>query len=458
MINWGDMKFWGKAKADSYLMAQAEGAGDGRRQDVEDDQKIDYNSARNLYLANPMARKIVDKPIEYAMGKRPEVLMTGCPDELIKECWREWDKLRCDEVIRTAQRNKKIYGAAAIILGIEGLNSADPATPQVVRSFPIWFNAADAMQMAGNIFDTDINSREYGRIKTLNVAGRLYPRGRYLYQSNGEMLWLDFESSNFNFAGRSVYRSIVTPLESYKESFKTFGRIARWTGVVIHKQDAPGLNAGLSHQVRAENISALKQIDAESVVSVGLKDSVENLQFDHVEDAMKARQAIIEDIASGAGVPSKLLLEDSFASLMSSGSEDFKAVIQWIEAYQRNELEPWIKYLWRVILARVTTEQKYYEYQAKETELSGVMHSQALTDWMDSMQIQWPTLIPQTEEEKQESKAKKLESITTVYQTTKDTDWFVGEVNALELFTMPVNEFEAAPDPLPFAGVEDEQV
>lgn len=454
MIKW---PWAGSVKADgaNYVMESVEGAEDIRNPDVKDDQKISYKSARNLYLANPMARKVVEKPIEYAMAKRPEVKMPGCPDDLINEIWREWDKLKCDDVVATAQRNKKIYGASAIILGIEGQSTSVPATPQTVRAFPIWFNVADALQMAGNIFDLDINSPNYGRLKTINVVGRIYPRGRYHYESNGDMLYLDFEASNFNFAGRSVYRAIVTPLEAYKESFKTFQRICKFTGVIIHKQESPALNQGMSHQVRAGNISALKNLDAESVVSVGAKDSIENLQFDHVEDAMKARQAIIEDIASGAGIPSKLLLEDSFASLLSSGSEDYRAVVQWIEAYQRKEIEPLLRYMWRVLATRVITEQKFAEYQAAEPELSGTLHSEALNDWLQQMEVEWPKLIPQTEQELQESKAKKLDSIQSVYETTKDVDWYVSEVNALGLFVTDVTDFVPQSEPDPFGMPEE---
>jgi hypothetical protein len=446
-----------RAMVDSfnYVAQQAEGEKTGSQQQPEiDDMQISYSDAKTLYLANPMARKLVDKPIEYAMSKRPVVEMPGCPDDLIDEVWREWDRLELDKVIATAQRNKKIYGASAIAMGIDGIPASYPVTAQVLRSNDVWFNAVDALQMAGNIFDLDANSRNYGRLKTFRLNGQVYPKGRYHFESNGEMVYLSFEGSNFNFAGRSAFRSIRTPLDAYKATFKAFKRIATLTGVLVHAAENSGANMGLSQKVRGQNLLSLKGLDQESVISVNQKDTITNLQFDHVEDAMKARMAIIQDIASGSGVPAQLLLEDSFAEALGSGNEDYRAVIQWLETYQSQEIELWYRWLMPVILTRVCTEKRFSAYAAAEPELSGTLHSEALQQWRDEMKFKWPKLIPQTDEELQDSKAKKLESIGIVFANTKDAQWYADEVNALELFANEVQEFEyVEPEPSGF-GVD----
>ena len=198
------------------------------------------------------------------------------------------------------------------------------------------------------------------------------------------------------------------------------------------------------HDARGKTaISAVVGAMTGNVLGVGPEDSIETLNMMNVDGAGKfARDNIIADIATAADMPAVLLKNESFVSGFGEGTEDSKAVAQYVNALQE-EMNPLYDFFDRIVMRRAWSEEFYATVQAKYPEYKKIGYENAFFAWANSFHAEWPSYLEEAPSEQvktEEVKHRTLISVAEVMLNGCDPEnaatvkkWVADNVNANKL-------------------------
>jgi hypothetical protein len=218
---------------------------------------------------------------------------------------------------------------------------------------------------------------------------------------NEDPIYIDFTSSAFGFVGRSVYQRALFPLKSFIQSMITDDMVVRKVGVLIAKQKSPSsIIDNVMLKMAGFKRAILKEAQTDNVVSIGVDEDVESLNLQNLEAPFTtARRNIIENIASAAPMPAKILLEETFAEGFGEGTEDAKYVARYIDR-ERIECKSLYDYFDQIVMYRAWNPDFYKIIQEKYSQYKDVPYNVAFYRWRNSFKAEWPSLLkePPSEE------------------------------------------------------------
>jgi hypothetical protein len=437
--------------------------------DVQPGDEPSYQLCKIIYLYHPMGAKMVESPITIAMSQRREISIPKSPETLVKDAyWKEWAKLGCDNLIANVMHIKRIYGVAAVAYGAEGVPTEHAIPPDEIANLNLYFNVFDPLNTAGSlVLNQNPNSPDFQKVNQISVGGKSYNRSRTCVVLNESPVYIAYTSSAFGYVGRSVFQRALFPLKSYVQSMITNDMVITKAGVLIAKTKRPGsITDNLTSMFQKQKRDMVKEASQGNVISVDIDEQIETLNLNNTDTAIKtARTNIIEDIASSANMPPKLLLADSYASVLANGTEDFKATMQYIDAL-RKEMQPLYDFFDRIVQQRAWNREFYATIQAQFPEEYGsVGYTQAFYTWKNDFSAVWPSLQEEPESDKADAEKVKLDAIQGVVEKLSPhldpenlatlIEWAADNINENKImFTNPLNlDIEAlkaytSPDPM----------
>lgn len=439
--------------------------------DIVPGDSAGYELCKQVYLYHPHGSKIVDRPLTLAISKARELTVpnaAGDGTDLIEAFEKQWKADECNEHLLNVGRLARIYGPASI--GVVE-KDADPTTPldfAKLSKATMSYNEWDPLNTSGSlVFNQDPNSLDFQKTNGVRVNGVNYHRSRVVVLQHENPLFIAYESAGFGFTGRSAYQRALLPLKQFIHVMSANGMVALKAGVLIAKIEQPSsavdrVMAGFLGQKR----QLVKEAETGNVLSISTSEEIESLNLQNLEGPLElVRRNIIEDIAAGAGMPAKLLLEDTFAVGFGEGTEDSKAIAQYLISV-REWLSPIYDFLDRTTMYRAWNEEFYATMQDKYPEqYANVPYTAAFTEWQNAFLAQWPNLLEETDEQKAAGEKVTLEAVVSVFEVlapelpasekAKLIDWVANNLNAkTHLFSSPLElDIQAIMD----FGIEQEE-
>jgi hypothetical protein len=423
--------------------------------DITPGDSASYELCKQIYLYHPHGSKIVDKPLALAISKPRKLSVPGSPDDgtdLIEAFEKQWDNDDCTEHLLNVGRLARIYGIASLgvvqkdVAPDEALDTAGLA--QATMSYNEW----DPLNTSGSlVFNQDPNALDFQKNSGVRVNGVTYDRTRVVVLQHENPIYIAYESSGYGFTGRSSFQRSLLPLKQFVQLMSANGMVALKAGVLIAKIQSPSSAVdrpmlGFLRQKR----QMVKEAENGNVLSISPDEDIESLNLQNLEGPLElVRRNIIEDIAAGAGMPAKLLLEDTFAVGFGEGTEDSKAIVQYLNG-MREWLAPAFTFLDRLTMHRAWNEEFYTALQDKYPEQYGqVPYAVAFAEWQNNFLAEWPNLLEETDEQKATAEKVTLEAVVSVFEIlapqlpgseiAKLVDWVANNLNAkTHLFASPL--------------------
>lgn len=423
--------------------------------DITPGDSAGYELAKLIYLYHPHGSKIVDKPLVLATSKPRKLSVPGAAGDgtdLIEAFQKQWEADDCTEHLLNIGRLARIYGIASI--GIVE-KDADSETQLEYAGLPkatMSYNEWDPLNTSGSlVFNQDPNALDFQKNSGVRVNGTTYHPSRVVVLQHENPIYIAYESSGYGYTGRSAYQRALLPLKQFVQLMSANGMVALKAGVLVAKTESPSSAVdrpmlGFLRQKR----EMVKEAENGNVLSISTNEAIESLNLQNIDGALNAvRRNIIEDMAAGAGMPAKLLLEDTFAVGFGEGSEDSKAIAQYLSTI-RDWLNPAYAFLDRLTMHRAWNEEFYAAIKDKYPEqYADVPYAVAFADWQNAFVADWPNLLEETDAEKAEAEKVTLEAVTSVFQVlapelppsekAKLVDWVAANLNAKShLFPAPL--------------------
>jgi hypothetical protein len=177
-----------------------------------------------------------------------------------------------------------------------------------------------------------------------------------------------------------------------------------------------------------------------NVLSVDPEESVETLNMQNLDGAYgMARTNIVKNIATAAGMPAKMLDNETLTEGFGEGTEDAKQIARYIDRI-RLWLMPAYDFLDEIVQRRAWNDDFYASVQEQfPDEYGSVPYEQAFAEWKNSFTAVWPSLLKEPESDQvkvDETKLRGMISAVEVLIPTLDPenkarliDWFQSNLN-----------------------------
>lgn len=421
---------------------------------IEPGSETDYQLCKTIYEFHPLGAKLAEAPIKIAQSQKRLIAIQNGPEDRVRDQFQKiWDEIGADGIIFNVVKLARIYGIASVVMMVEG---ADPKKEIDFETFwqkRISFNVYDPLNTAGSlVYNQNPNAFDFLKNNgTVTVQGVTYPRSATAVFLNEEPIYLGWTNSAFGYVGRSVYQRTLYPLKSFLASMKTDDMVARKAGVIIAKIKAAGsvVNAAMEFMAGFKR-NILKEAETDNVINIDPDEDVASINLENVNGAMsESRKNILNNIASGAGMPAVLVNEETFAEGFGEGTEDAKLVAMYIEQF-RKDIQPLYDYFDLIVMHRAWNEEFFKTMQAEfPEEYAGKNYKLVFAEWKRSFQPVWPSLITEPESEKAKKDDIRLKAIIAfleVILSQADPDnkailiqWAQDNLNTLEdLFPIPL--------------------
>lgn len=421
--------------------------------DIRPGDEPSYQICKAIYIGHPLGAKMAEAPIRLAQADDREIVVPTGPEAVVEEWKEEWKRLEATRIILNVGTTARMYGIASVAMGEmengKPRETVEPVKLSELHKYDLFFNVLDPLNTSGLIVDQDPNSPTFQKQRgDMHVAGRRWHRSRTCTMMNEESIYIAWTSSAFAFAGRSVYQRAFFPLKSFIKSMITDDMVVTKAGLLVAKMEAPGSIIDRTMKFfQGVRRSLLRQARTENVLSIGTTESIETLNMQNLDKAHStARDNIIKNIATAADMPAKLLTQEAFVLGFGEGSEDAKAIAQYIDRV-RIELQPLYDFFDIIVMYRAWNPDWYKTIQELYPETyADKPYEVAFQSWKNSFQATWPSLIKEEPSEAakvDDINAQRALNVVQVMAPLVDPvnrarliEWFEDQVNAMEhMFT-----------------------
>ena len=390
--------------------------------DIVPGSQAGYDLCKCLWTFHPLGGKLVEKPIKLALSKPRVITIDAEPKEmLIKAFEDEWRKLGATNHIRDVMFLNRTYGASAIVMGSQDTPTTEPIDLWTLADKNIYFNQLDPLNLAGSIVtNQDPNSPDFQKPLTfVTAAGQPYHPSRSCVVFNGTPVYLQFQSSAFGYTGRSVFQRAVYPMKSFVQSMITDNLVTFKAGLLVAKMKPAGSIVNrLMQQAAGIKRTYLQEGSTGNVLSIDIDESIEAINLSNTDSAMTtARDNIIANIAAAADVPALLLKDEAFTQGFGEGSEDAKAIVQYIDGI-RDDMASLFDFFDKIVMHRAWNKELFESIKsAYPDEYGSMSYEQAFYSWKNAFSPEWESLMEEPESEKVKVEEIKLKGITEILRT-----------------------------------------
>jgi hypothetical protein len=198
--------------------------------------------------------------------------------------------------------------------------------------------------------------------------------------------------------------------------------------------------------------NVVKEAKVGNVISIGTDgEEIESINLTNLsEPFMTARKNIVEDIASGAPMPAKMLTDESFAQGFADGTEDANEQARYIDG-EREQMQPLYEFLDELCMRRAWNPDWYANLQKQyPTQFGKMPFERAFFMFKESFDAQWPSLLKEPESEQvhvADVKLRALIAVLQVYMPKLDPENLVivakfvnDNINEMkQMFSSPLN-------------------
>lgn len=387
--------------------------------DIEPGDPPSYQTCKAIYTYHPLGAKMAESPISIAQSQKRTITIQNGPEDRCREAFlREWEEVSADKHIFNTMRLARVYGISSVAMLAEGVPPSRPIDYKALKSLKLGFNVVDPLNTAGSlVLNQNPNALDFQKVHGISISGIPYHPSRSVTMMNEDPLYIDYTVSGFGYVGRSVYQRALYPLKSFIQTMVTDDLVSLKAGVIVAKQKMPGsvVNNAM-RSILGLKRSIVQEARTGNVISIGLDEFIESIDLKNLDGPVAmARRNIIENIATSAPMPAKLLLQESFAEGFGEGTEDAKYVAGFVDGV-RVQMLPLYNFFDKICQYRAWNPEFYKTIQRDFPHMANVGYTQAFYNWTNSFAAVWPSLLTEPDSEKIKVDDVKLRAIIALLE------------------------------------------
>lgn len=416
--------------------------------EIQPGTDVGYELCKLLWQFHPLGGKLVEKPITMAMCKPRHYNVETDPDErVVRQFELVWKRMGLSEKIKNFFFVSRCYGAAAIGVGTRSASCKDPIPTFGLREDDVYINVWDPLNAAGSmVTDQNPNSPYFQQANaTLKISGKNWHPSRTLKIFNGTPIYLEYQNSTFGFTGRSVFQRVLYPMKSYVGTMTANDLVSQKAGVMVAKtaQNGSVINGIMAAATKVKR-EIVKIARNGGVINIGVSEDIESLNLQNIDKALTvARDNIISDIASGSDVPAVLIKEEAFSNGFGEGTEDSKAVSQYVDGV-RQAIDSVMDYFERMVRYIAWNEDFFNSLKNDYPDIITEDYQTTFLMWEREFTAEWQELVEESPDKHREADSKVIQQAVALYTALSPTldpknraalaEWVSGIVNGTQTY------------------------
>lgn len=416
--------------------------------EIQPGTDVGYELCKLLWQYHPLGGKLVEKPITMAMCKPRLYNVETDPDErVVRQFEKVWKRMNMSERIKNLFFVARCYGASAVGVGSDGTSCKEPLPTFGLAEEDVYINVWDPLNAAGSmVTDQNPNSRYFQQAnRTLKISGKQWHHSRTLKIFNGTPIYLEYQNSTFGFTGRSVFQRVLFPMKSYVGTMTANDLVSQKAGVMVAKTAQNGsVISGIMAAAAKAKREIVKIARTGGVINIGTGDEIESLNLQNIDKALNAaRDNIISDIASGSDVPAVLIKEEAFSNGFGEGTEDSKAISQYIDGV-RETIAPVIEYFEQLVQYIAWTEDFFNSLKNDFPEIITEDYKTTFYLWRREFTAKWQELVEESPDKHRDSDSKVVQQAVLLFSAVAPqvdpvnranlADWLSNVANATKTY------------------------
>lgn len=427
--------------------------------DIVPGSSASYQLCKTIFVYHPLGGKMAESPVKLAQCQEREFTIPGAPEddllEAFKREWRSIGSIGADLILRNHRTLSRVYGIASLAVGTRGQDPGLPLDLATLHEQDLYFNTLDSLNTAGSlVLNQDPNSPDFLKPSGVSVAGVPWHASRTCVLMNDQPIYIQWSTAGFGFVGRSVYQRALYPLKSYIQTMITDQSVAEKVALLILKMKSPGsIVDQRSRSWFGFKRQALKGAKTGNVLSLGIDEAAESLNFTNLKDAAEySRSNILKNIATAADMPASLINQETLAEGFGEGTEDAKTIARYIDG-ERIAMEPAYRFMDAIVMRRAWNPEFYKSVQRKYPEAYGDMpYETAFYGWKNAFKAQWPNLLVEPDSEQVKTDDVVIKGAIAMFEVLADkldpenlataAEWLAGTMNARKQMRGPSLELD----------------
>ncbi len=388
--------------------------------DIIPGDTVSYNVCKSIFLYHPLGYKMVCGPLQLAMAEGRAVTVPNSPGERVAEAFKQqWDEINADAYIFQTMAMSRVYGIASVALLIDGVQPTEVLDPWSLPDASIAFNIYDPLNTSGSlVLNQQPLSMDFMKVREISVQGSSFHRSRAITVQNEFPVYIAWNPSAFGFVGRSVYQRAFFPLKSYLKTMITDDMIETKVGVIVAKIKQAGSIANAVMKASAAfKRNVVKEAETGNTINITPEEDVVSLNLQNMDGPHAlARRNILENVATSADMPIKILAQEAFVEGFGEGTEDARAVARFIDRV-RITTTPLYTFFDKICQHRAWSPAFYESMQADFPQTYGGMsYRDAFYRWTNSFHTEWPSVLEEPESELARLEDVKLKAVIALIQ------------------------------------------
>jgi Protein of unknown function (DUF1073) len=414
-----------------------------------------YELCKTIYSYHPLGAVLTDEPITLAQSQPREINIAVMGEERIIEQYQNtWDtlaKVGATVIIHDLLSRARTYGISSLGVGEVGKELDTPLDLDDLAEADLYFNVLDPLNTAGSlVLNQDPNSPDFLKpTGNIRVNGKLWHPSRLHVQMNERPVYIEFTGSSFGFVGRSIYQRALYCLKTYLQTLITDQMVTQKAGLLVAKMVTPGsfINA-IMQSMFGWKRGAIKQGVTGQVLQIGITEEIETLNMQNLDKAAEfARNNVLKNIASAAGIPASIITKETLAEGFGEGSEDAKEKARYIN-WVREDMAPAYMFMDRIVQRKAWTPEFYKTLKKDYPELPP--YETWLHETRLAFRASWPNYLIEPDSEKSKNADVQFKAVVALFEIMEGvldpenraelTEWVAANANAREeLFSSRLN-------------------
>lgn len=423
-------------------------------------EPLDYKKCKELFTEWALGKRLVRSLPNFALSTQREIVIQDAPEEAVQEFKKVCTQHNIDSVVKNLTITNRIYGIAGLLVVTNQENDDFSAlSSKQIQECKLKFNILDPINQQVT-FSQDQTSFYFQKPAFPYVNGIKVSGKRMHICTNGEPLFVEFEKSALNFAGRSVFKNMGSLIALWENLIVALDRLStKASSILIKNQNA--VKDSASVEVAKRSALVMKSLRQGGVASLFQGQDVEFFNLSGASELSMLIDKVKEMIAIALeDTPLPLLMDKSLSNGLSEGSEDMKAVVMAVENFRKEYLNPAYEFIdsylfhkaWNDTFINEVIKPRYGK------EYADLPCWQIRNYWIENFKYEWNTIYPETPDERTKKEDGKMDRLLKAKELGADTESLQANLNDSGLFpnTITLKEEESPLEPFENIQEEDE--
>lgn len=430
--------------------------------DIQEDKpkQFSYQECKDAYIHFPLGKRLVNSLPRFALSSPRKIVIQNAPQEVVEQYEKTLKKYNIDGIVFDALTQARIYGMSSVVVVTD--KEDDDYKPLLIGDIlkhNVFFNVLDPLNFDIEI-SQDPSSPKFRKPSRLNFRGG-YNKGnidpkRGFVCFNGNPLYIEFEQSNFNFGGQSVFANMEELKEIWENLYRALDRIATKASSIIVTNEYKEIKNPFDIEVAKKASGMLQQMKQGMIAFLS---KGQHAEFFNLNGASEISQMIAEVKQAIAialdDTPLAILMDKELSNGLSEGREDMKAVVMTVNNYRKQHIDGLYQFLDSYLFYKAWDDDFVKEVMIKHAHLypAGIGINQVRETWIRDFNFVWESVYPKTPDEETKEKDGLLQRAKTLSEIGGSAESVQNVINDGRVFETDVEIKEQTPNT--FGSFED---